>query len=89
MDSVAEQYTLLDAGTLQLAFKSDSAAQPTLHALLQWEVNNVQAWLKTTGAEILKPLKISVEGYQRIVVKGPEGMAILVYDWMKSPSCNG
>lgn len=85
LESHEEQYVLLDAGSVKLAIKGDSQAQPTRQVLLQWEVDDVEVWHERSGLKLIKPMKFSSEGYRRIIVEGVEGQTCLIYDW-KEPN---
>lgn len=85
LEHPAEQYALLEAGNVQLAIKGDADAVVGNHVLLQWEVDDVvacQSALVAAGVRIVKPMKASDEGYRRIVVEGPEGLVVVVFDWV-------
>jgi hypothetical protein len=83
----AEEYALLQAGPVQLAIKGDANAVVSSTILLQWQVPNVEAWQST--ATVLQPLKTSHEGYRRIIIEGPEGLPLLLYDFAGLSSPNG
>jgi catechol 2,3-dioxygenase-like lactoylglutathione lyase family enzyme len=81
-------YALLQTGTAHLALKrtdtgplpADADARP----LLLFEVDDVErelARLTAHGVAILKPLRVSAENYRRVIVAGPEGQPILLFDW--------
>lgn len=79
-------YVLLDAGSIHLAIKGTDAAPFPQGVLLQWQVDNLKALLSEVlekGCQLLKPIKLSEEGYQRCVIEGPEGLPILVYETLR------
>lgn len=84
MNAEAEQYALLNAGDVKLAIKHDSTAQTGDQVLLQWEVPDLESWLKQRSVNILKPLKVSHEGYRRVIIEGPEQRPLLVYEMKQS-----
>ncbi|HMO36043.1 MAG TPA: hypothetical protein PKA06_08370, partial [Gemmatales bacterium] len=67
----ADGYCLFDLHGILLAIKQDEHAQPTEQVLLQWQVENVENWLAEHTVTLLKPLKISHEGYRRVILSGP------------------
>ena len=84
MEHVSEEYALLETGGVQLAIKGDPQVVVGDQVLLQWEVADVAECLTelvAAGVNIIKPMKTSDEGYRRIVVEGPEGMSLLLFDW--------
>ncbi|HQR43436.1 MAG TPA: hypothetical protein PLX97_12145 [Gemmatales bacterium] len=81
LEHADQQYALLEAGSIRLGIKGDAEAIITRQVLLQWEVEDVVAWQEAASITIVKPLKISSEGYRRIIIEGPEGMPILLFDW--------
>jgi len=84
VEHASEEYALLEAGTVQLAIKGDPQAFVGNQALLQWEVADVAACmteLVAAGVNIIKPMKTSDEGYRRIVVEGPEGLELLLFEF--------
>lgn len=83
----SEEYALFQAGAVQLAIKGNSSAVVTNQILLQWQVPDVEAW--QTTATILKPVKTSPEGYRRLVIEGPEGLPLLLYDFAGLPAAMG
>lgn len=84
MESLGEQYALLETGRVLLAIKHDAAAQVTDQISLQWEVDDLDVWLKQKSVSVLKSMKDSSEGYRRVIIEGPEGQPLLVYDWKKN-----
>lgn len=84
MESLGEQYALLETGKVLLAIKHDAVAQVTDQISLQWEVDDLDVWLKQKPVNVLKPMKDSTEGYRRVIIEGPEGQPLLVYDWKKN-----
>lgn len=85
LDAV-NHYALLDAGSIHLAIKGNTDAPLPQGVLLQWQVDNLEAYLSEViekGCRLLKPIKSSEEGYRRCVLEGPEGMPILVYETLR------
>ncbi len=84
MEHTSAEYALLEAGSVKLAIKGDTQAVVGNQVLLQWEVTDVAACmteLVAAGVNIFKPMKTSDEGYRRIMVEGPEGLELLLFDW--------
>jgi predicted enzyme related to lactoylglutathione lyase len=84
MERVSEEYALLASGGVKLAIKGDLQAMVGKQVQLQWEVADLSECLTeliTAGVSIIKPMKMSDEGYRRIVVEGPEGLSLLLFDW--------
>jgi predicted enzyme related to lactoylglutathione lyase len=85
MEQASEEYALLETGSVQLAIKGDPQAVVGNQVMLQWEVADVAECLTTlvaAGVNIIKPMKTSDEGYRRIVVEGPGGMPLLLFDFV-------
>ncbi len=84
MEHASEEYGLLEAGNVQLAFKGDLQVVVGNQVQLQWEVADLPECLTelvAAGVSIIKPMKTSDEGYRRIVVEGPEGLELHLFDW--------
>lgn len=84
MQVETEQYALLDAGDVKLAIKYAADAHPVDSVLLQWEVPDLDRWLNENRVSVLSPMKVSHEGYRRVIIEGPEQRPLLVYDVKKS-----
>ena len=85
MEHAAEEYALLEAGSVQLAIKGDPQVVVGNQMLLQWEVADIvtcMTELVAAGVNIIKPMKTSDEGYRRIVVEGPEEMPLLLFEFV-------
>lgn len=91
MEHPSEEYALLEAGSVQLAIKGDPQAIAGNQVLLQWEVADVPECLTelvAANVNIIKPMITSDEGYRRIVVEGPEGMALLLFEFVAHETNN-
>lgn len=78
----AARFALLSAGTARLALKG--AAAPAAGALLAFEVQGLDDWvnrLEKYGVGMEGPVKASPEGYRRAKVRGPEGVAVTLFEW--------
>lgn len=86
LEQPTQQYALLETGSIQLAIKADQQVHPSTQVQLQWEVDDLVATeqeLRASGAMVTKPIKVSEEGYRRIIIDGPEGIQLLLFDWIK------
>ena len=87
-----KQYALLgeDYGTeSNLSIKGTSEPLDGNRVLLQWEVFDLPGFvsmLEQQGVTILKPIQeASDEWYKRAIIEGPEGIPLLLFEFVTPP----
>lgn len=89
LEDEPNQFWLLETSSgVQLALKQGAAANPA-SVLLQFEVHDLDAELARLDAVnilLAKPLKVSPEGYRRVILHDPDGYRISLFDWKPQAS---
>ena len=77
----AGRFALLAAGPARLALKG--ATEPARGALLAFAVEGLEGWvnlLRGRGIDVGE-IVASSEGYRRAKLRGPEGVAVTLFEW--------
>ncbi|VTS00726.1 VOC family protein [Tuwongella immobilis] len=80
-------YVLLERAGLRLAIKHGTPTPGGIRIF--WEVENLPqqiAMLEQHGVSPASPLKVSDEGYRRILLRDPDGYTIGLFDWLTPPT---
>ncbi len=78
----SNRFALFDTGTVRLALKAGEAVSGGV--LIALEVQNLPAALEGLAAKGVFPaeaVKISEEGYRRVILNDPEGYRVSLFDW--------
>ncbi|MCS7016386.1 MAG: VOC family protein [Gemmatales bacterium] len=86
-------FALLQHGASRLALKQRVAAseelpeRPTSRVRLHFEVSDLEQAITTLaerGLTVCQPLKVSPEGYRRVLYRDPDGYEICLFEWLPS-----
>jgi predicted enzyme related to lactoylglutathione lyase len=79
----ADQFALLRAGSGKLALKSGKPLSSSVQLSFETaDLDAVVGVLTAQGAALAAPMKISPEGYRRVLLRDPEGYMLCLFEWL-------
>jgi hypothetical protein len=86
----ADRFALLRAGVGKLALKEGQPLAGSVQLTFETDrLETVAQALIAQGATLAAPLKVSPEGYRRVLLRDPDGYLLCLFAWDVTPGSKG